>query len=162
MAFDFSGHRVLVSGAAHGIGAAVCDGFRAAGATVLATDVLAGKSQDSGLASLDVTDEAEIAKLVAAEDDFDIYVHVAGGVLGQRIRVVRRWIEQRLAIRPNSLVHSGGARASSAPVWLLTFGYDQWSCHKSRVHQRNSLKRSRYPVLQTCWPSCWCRLHRPQ
>jgi 3-oxoacyl-[acyl-carrier protein] reductase len=84
MAFDYSGHRVLVSGAAHGIGAAVCDGFRAAGATVLATDVLAGKSEHSGLASLDVTDEAEIAKLVAAEDDFDIYVHVAGGVLGQR------------------------------------------------------------------------------
>jgi len=88
MAFDFSGHRVLVSGAAHGIGAAVCSGFTAAGASVLATDVLAGKTGHSGLTSLDVTDEAEIDALVSAEDDFDIYVHVAGGVLGQRRRPV--------------------------------------------------------------------------
>jgi 3-oxoacyl-[acyl-carrier protein] reductase len=88
MAFDFSGHRVLVSGAAHGIGAAVCSGFTAAGASVLATDVLAGKTGHSGLTSLDVTNEAEIDALVSAEDDFDIYVHVAGGVLGQRRRPV--------------------------------------------------------------------------
>ena len=89
MNIDFTGHRVLVSGAARGIGHAICTGFAAAGAQVLATDVTA-RTHDKGIASrhLDVTDEADIAALIADEGDFDIYVHVAGGVLGQRKRPV--------------------------------------------------------------------------
>jgi len=84
MPFDFSGRRVLVSGAARGIGHAICAGFSSAGAQVVATDVLPGPD----LRALDVTDVASIAALIADEDDFDIYVHVAGGVLGQRKRPV--------------------------------------------------------------------------
>ena len=84
MQFDFSGRRVLVSGAARGIGSAICAGFAAAGAQVVGADVLPG----AGLRALDVTDEASIAALVSGEADFDVYVHVAGGVLGQIKRAV--------------------------------------------------------------------------
>lgn len=84
MSFDFSSRRVLVSGAARGIGSAICASFSAAGAQVVGTDILAAPD----LRALNVTDEASIAALVADEADFDIYVHVAGGVLGQHKRAI--------------------------------------------------------------------------
>lgn len=90
MSFDFEGQRVLVSGAARGIGSAVCAAFSAAGADVLGTDVLAGSGEYRHLRPLNVADEAQIGSLVSAEQDFDIYVHVAGGVLGQRKRPVEQ------------------------------------------------------------------------
>lgn len=98
MDIQFEGKRVLVTGAARGIGRAICEAFAADGAAVLATDVVEtelqrlaaeasparGGSISTGF--LDVTDEEQIARVIAGADiagGIDIFVHVAGGVLGQ-------------------------------------------------------------------------------
>lgn len=89
MTIDFTGRRVLVSGAARGIGHGIVAAFAAAGAEVVAGDVLEMDFAAPVRARhLDVTDPAAIDALIAAEGDFDIYVHVAGGVLGQKRRPV--------------------------------------------------------------------------
>lgn len=97
MDIQFEGKRVLVTGAARGIGRAICEAFAADGAAVLATDVnlaelellqqdtIAKRGGSIVTARLDVTDEDSIARLVEKQGaDFDIFVHVAGGVLGQK------------------------------------------------------------------------------
>lgn len=95
MDIQFEGKRVLVTGAARGIGRAICEAFAADGAAVVATDINLAELEplrDSGvakrggsiaIAALDVTDEAGITRIVGDHDGFDIFVHVAGGVLGQ-------------------------------------------------------------------------------
>jgi 3-oxoacyl-[acyl-carrier protein] reductase len=98
MEIQFEGKRVLVTGAARGIGRAICEAFAADGAAVLATDVIEAELQRLAAearparggsispAYLDVTDEGQIAKLISEPDansGIDIFVHVAGGVLGQ-------------------------------------------------------------------------------
>lgn len=88
MNIDFTGRNVLVSGAARGIGRGIVEAFAANGARVVATDVLdLDFAPNVRCQKMDVTDEASVAEVAAAED-FDIYVHVAGGVLGQRRRPV--------------------------------------------------------------------------
>ncbi|MDR0807543.1 MAG: SDR family oxidoreductase [Gemmobacter sp.] len=89
MMIDFTGRRVLVSGAARGIGHGIVDNFIAAGAEVVAGDVLEMDfAAPVRCRHLDVTDAASVDALIGAEGDFDIYVHVAGGVLGQKRRLV--------------------------------------------------------------------------
>lgn len=88
MNIDFTGRNVLVSGAGRGIGRGIVEAFAANGARVVATDVLdLDSAPNVRCQKMDVTDEASVAEVAAAED-FDIYVHVAGGVLGQRRRPV--------------------------------------------------------------------------
>ncbi|SEQ95962.1 3-oxoacyl-[acyl-carrier protein] reductase [Faunimonas pinastri] len=101
MNIEFEGKRVLVTGAARGIGRAIVEAFAAGGAEVTATDVLSTELERLGriegaqggrveTALLDVTDEADIARCFErfGAHGPDVLVHVAGGVLGQAQRPV--------------------------------------------------------------------------
>lgn len=96
---NFEGRRVLVTGAAQGIGTSIVRNFASAGAMVAATDILedkvsalrndlpAGKPGRIVSCSLDVSDEAGVAATVREMQNelggIDTFVHVAGGTLGQ-------------------------------------------------------------------------------
>jgi 2-keto-3-deoxy-L-fuconate dehydrogenase len=86
MAGRLTGKRALVTAAAQGIGRATAIAMAREGALVLATDVnatlLVDLEAEGGLttARLDVTDEAEIAKLAQEQAAFDVLVNVAGFV----------------------------------------------------------------------------------
>lgn len=98
MTLDFSGQTVIVTGAAHGFGRAICLAFAANGAEVWALDVLADELAETGrlccdaggrcqARSLDITQPAAVMALVGeicgASGRVDILVNNAGGVLGQ-------------------------------------------------------------------------------
>lgn len=88
--WDFTGRRVIVTGAAQGIGAALTDFFAGAGAHVVAVDrnaaALASRHDRSGaavsLAAIDITDRAAVdalvAECVADGGRVDILVNNAG------------------------------------------------------------------------------------
>ena len=98
MRLDFSGQTVIVTGAAHGFGRAICLAFAGNGAEVWALDVLADELAETGrlcrdaggrcqVRSLDITQPAAVTALVGeicgASGRVDILVNNAGGVLGQ-------------------------------------------------------------------------------
>jgi len=66
--FNFDGKRVLVTGGTSGIGCAIADAFRIAGADVIA----------AGLPELDVTDPQSIDRLLAPLDELHVLVNAAG------------------------------------------------------------------------------------
>jgi 3-oxoacyl-[acyl-carrier protein] reductase len=70
---DLRGKTALVTGTAHGIGAAILDALRIEGATVHGVD------RDT----VDVTDSGQVAALVDRMGAIDILVNNAGGVCGQ-------------------------------------------------------------------------------
>jgi 3-oxoacyl-[acyl-carrier protein] reductase len=87
MLIRFDGKRVIVAGAARGIGRAIVRAFAADGAEVLACDRLVGEIEASDhvrALAVDVTDAASIEAVVAAAGKVDVLVYVAGGILGQR------------------------------------------------------------------------------
>src|SRR5262245_7564739 len=100
MLIEFSDKRVLVIGAAHGIGSEITEQFAARGADVWAGDVLmkeggSAKTDAGGTIHalrVDATSPESVAKAVAsasgAAGAVDVLVYVAGGVLGQTAQPV--------------------------------------------------------------------------
>jgi 3-oxoacyl-[acyl-carrier protein] reductase len=95
---EFAGKRVVVTGAAHGIGRAIALGFAQRGAEVFACDLLEEPlSETAALAVglpgplrtgvVDVADPAAVRRFVSESEravgHVEILVNVAGGVLGQ-------------------------------------------------------------------------------
>ncbi len=91
MDITFPGKRVVVTGAARGIGRAIVHAFAGEGAEVHAADIdgdgLGGVVETAPAFTqshrLDVTDAAAVEDLIRQIGPVDIAVHVAGGVLGQ-------------------------------------------------------------------------------
>jgi len=94
MLIEFLGKTVIVTGAAHGFGRAMCIAFAQGGATVWGCDVLADElaetqrlSREQGgrceVSVVDSRDRDAIMAFVAQIGQVDILVNNAGGVLGQ-------------------------------------------------------------------------------
>jgi len=86
--FDFSGRRVLVTGAAQGIGRRIAKGFAAAGASLLLLDrqeqavaalasELRSQGREARALAVDLADPAAIAAALAGFDGLDVLVHNA-------------------------------------------------------------------------------------
>jgi NAD(P)-dependent dehydrogenase (short-subunit alcohol dehydrogenase family) len=81
MQFDFSGQMVLVTGGTSGIGLAIAQGFRRAGATVIVAGLPAHQASElQGLevSDLDVTDNTSVESLLVKLDRIDVLVNAAG------------------------------------------------------------------------------------
>ncbi|WP_298923763.1 SDR family NAD(P)-dependent oxidoreductase [uncultured Ramlibacter sp.] len=98
MKIDFSGKTVVVTGAAHGFGRAICLAFAQTGAQVWALDVLEDELAETGrlcreagarceTRSIDITQASAVKALVdevcSVSGHVDVLVNNAGGVLGQ-------------------------------------------------------------------------------
>lgn len=90
MKIDFTGQRVLVTGAGHGIGRAIARAYVQAGAAVVGADIRdpadGGAHPDDAaivFAHSNLTAKADVSGLVCERGPFDVLVHSAGGVCGQ-------------------------------------------------------------------------------
>ncbi len=93
MNIEYHGKRILVVGAARGIGHAITREFASRGGEVVAADLLlealsdlqkAGSDGGKVIpAKVDVTDPVSVKSLVDSYGAFDVMVYVAGGVRGQ-------------------------------------------------------------------------------
>lgn len=102
MNISFDGKVVIVTGAAHGFGRAIAQGFASRGAVVHVCDVnavgleetvkLCGENTTSHI--LDVGNRADVQALVAEIGDVDILVNNAGGVRGQVGRPIEEISEE--------------------------------------------------------------------
>lgn len=88
---DFTGRRVLVTGAANGFGAAIADLFAAHGASLVLADreadTLAAKTAEIGPSATAITfdqaDPSSIERLAAAVGEIDVLVNNAGVLLSK-------------------------------------------------------------------------------
>jgi 3-oxoacyl-[acyl-carrier protein] reductase len=80
---SLAGRTAVVTGAAHGIGAAIADALAADGAKVHRVDKEPTALDGSAVTAADLTDPAAVDGLFAAVGPVDILVNTAGGVVGQ-------------------------------------------------------------------------------
>jgi NAD(P)-dependent dehydrogenase (short-subunit alcohol dehydrogenase family) len=82
---DFTGKRVLITGAAHGFGAAMAKLFKAQGADLVLADI-EPQAVDAGLGTVvpyDQADQASIERLAATAGAVDVLVNNAGVLLSK-------------------------------------------------------------------------------
>jgi 3-oxoacyl-[acyl-carrier protein] reductase len=100
MTSGLAGKTAVVTGAAHGIGAAIADGLRAGGADVHGVDRLpaghAGSPEPARASwdTADLTDADSVRELFARLGEVNILVNNAGGVCGQVGRPLEQVAEQ--------------------------------------------------------------------
>ena len=80
---SLAGRVAVVTGGAHGIGAAIADALAADGAKVHRVDKQPTALDGSVLTAADLTDPSAVIDLFAAVGPVDILVNTAGGVVGQ-------------------------------------------------------------------------------
>jgi len=76
--FGLRGRRVLVTGAAGGIGGAAARACRDLGASVMAADIDEGAVEGCDWHRVDLADEASIARLAATAGEVDVLLNIAG------------------------------------------------------------------------------------
>ena len=90
---DFSGRKVLVTGGTSGIGLAIAQGFRRAGAVVIVAGLPskhAAELRGLEVTDLDVTDSTNVDSVVGKLDRLDVLVNAAG--------MIRRGEEHNLSV----------------------------------------------------------------
>ena len=80
---SLAGRVAVVTGGAHGIGAAIADALAADGAKVHRVDKQPTALDGAALTAADLTDPAAVDDVFAAVGPVDILVNTAGGVVGQ-------------------------------------------------------------------------------
>lgn len=95
--FGVTGQRVLITGAAGGIGLAFARAFAAGGAKVLATDLGAAPPaalpDGAAYAPLDVRDGDAVRALAARTDALDVLIHCAGRITDQEAERIAEFQE---------------------------------------------------------------------
>ncbi len=106
---DLNGKRVVITGGARGIGQALAEAFRTAGAAVLTADL------DGADVRCDVRDESQLRELIAAAGEIDLFCSNAGvAALGGPESPDEQWQRQWDV---NVMAHVRAARLL-LPQWL--------------------------------------------
>lgn len=115
MKLDFTHRRVIVTGAAQGIGRAIVQSFAAEGAQVWGLDLddaglrVASEVGAKATRTLDLSDRATVGKVIADMAEtlggIDILVNCAGGVRGQVAKPVEEVSEQEWLVLFEANVH---------------------------------------------------------
>lgn len=123
---------VLVTGGTGGIGHAIAAGFARDGARVIAAGLGGAAPDGCGTATLDVTDDASVAEVVAGLDRLDVLVNVAG-VIGrdgaeftpegfERTVAVNLTGTQRMCLACRPLLAAAGGCVINVASMLTYFG----------------------------------------
>jgi len=110
---NLSGKRVVITGAAGGIGAAMARRFHAEGASLVLSDLQAPDSLAAELGAMavpcDVSDEAQVGKLVEVAGEIDLFCANAGIATGLGLDAGADAWERSWAVNVMAHVHSARA-----------------------------------------------------
>ncbi|HEX6682721.1 MAG TPA: SDR family oxidoreductase [Candidatus Limnocylindrales bacterium] len=127
---NLAGKRVVITGAAGGIGAAMARRFHAEGATLVLSDLQAPQSLaaelDTTAVAADVTDEAQVRALVEAAGEIDLFCANAGVATGLGLDAPDEDWERLWAV--NVMAHVYSARAVLPGMLARGSGYLLHTC----------------------------------